>query len=159
MPYLKRNMACEIETTVSQDQCQKTRSDDGTIRLEKSKYLETSAHRLFLSDPLFAHTPVRKAGSVSGGLVEDFDLSRLGLQRQTAKDMGVVAVVAMGWNICNSWAAVAATLAISIGSGGSVTLLYGIVIIFVLGLACALSMAEIASVYRPRAGSTITQAS
>lgn len=42
-------------------------------------------------------------------------------------------------------------MAISIASGGSVTLVYGIMLMFVLGGSCALSMAEIASVY-PTAG-------
>jgi choline transport protein len=93
-----------------------------------------------------------KAGSHNVGQVEDFDISRLGLEPQTTRDMGILAVIAMGWNICNSWAAAAATLAISIASGGPVTLLYGIVLIFVLGEACALSMAEIASVYPTSGG-------
>ncbi|KAK1691140.1 amino acid/polyamine transporter I [Colletotrichum godetiae] len=82
---------------------------------------------------------------------EDADLSRLGLQSQAKRDIGLLAIVGLGWNICNSWSAIAATLVISISSGGPVTLLYGIVLIFVLGGACALSMAEIASVY-PTAG-------
>ncbi|KAK1535933.1 hypothetical protein CPAR01_09475 [Colletotrichum paranaense] len=82
---------------------------------------------------------------------EDADLSRLGLQSLAKRDIGPLAIVGLGWNICNSWSAVAATLVISISSGGPVTLLYGIVLIFVLGGACALSMAEIASVY-PTAG-------
>ncbi|KXH50652.1 hypothetical protein CSIM01_01501 [Colletotrichum simmondsii] len=82
---------------------------------------------------------------------EDADLSRLGLQSPAKRDIGPLAIVGLGWNICNSWSAIAATLVISISSGGPVTLLYGIVLIFVLGGACALSMAEIASVY-PTAG-------
>ncbi|KAK3303835.1 uncharacterized protein B0T15DRAFT_496366 [Chaetomium strumarium] len=47
---------------------------------------------------------------------------------------------------------VAATLAVSIAAGGSVTLRYGIVLIFILGTACALTMAEIASVYPTSGG-------
>ncbi|KAF6796391.1 choline transport, partial [Colletotrichum sojae] len=86
-----------------------------------------------------------------GSSDEDAELSRLGLKTQTKRDIGLLAIVALGWNICNSWAAVSATLAISVVSGGPVTLLYGIILIFVLGGGCALSMAEIASVY-PTAG-------
>lgn len=82
---------------------------------------------------------------------EDADLSRLGLQSQAKREIGLLAIIGLGWNICNSWSAIAATLVISISSGGPVTLLYGIVLIFVLGGACALSMAEIASAY-PTAG-------
>lgn len=82
---------------------------------------------------------------------EDADLKRLGLQSPTKRDIGLLEIIGLGWNICNSWSAVAVTLSISIASGGPVTLLYGIILIFVLGGACALSMAEIASVY-PTAG-------
>jgi choline transport protein len=85
------------------------------------------------------------------GNVEDVNLSRLGLETQTTRTMSMLGIIAAGWNICNSWAAVAATLALSISSGGSVTLLYGIIIIFILGGSCALSMAEIVSAY-PTAG-------
>lgn len=70
---------------------------------------------------------------------------------QPSRDLGLLAIVSIGWNICNSWAAIAATLAISVASGGPVTLIYGIIIIFIFGGACALSMAEIASVH-PTAG-------
>jgi hypothetical protein len=60
-------------------------------------------------------------------------------------------VISAGWNICNSWAAPAATLALSIESGGTVTVIYGIfVIVFVMG-ATGFSLAELAARY-PTAG-------
>ncbi|KAK1483013.1 hypothetical protein CABS01_02749 [Colletotrichum abscissum] len=97
------------------------------------------------------HGKVEQDASTPTTSAEDADLSRLGLQSLAKRDIGPLAIVGLGWNICNSWSAIAATLVISISSGGPVTLLYGIVLIFVLGGACALSMAEIASVY-PTAG-------
>ncbi|KAK1709559.1 amino acid permease-domain-containing protein [Colletotrichum lupini] len=97
------------------------------------------------------HGKVEQGASTPTTSDEDADLSRLGLQSLAKRDIGPLAIVGLGWNICNSWSAIAATLVISISSGGPVTLLYGIVLIFVLGGACALSMAEIASVY-PTAG-------
>ncbi|KAF7560390.1 hypothetical protein G7046_g3750 [Stylonectria norvegica] len=91
-------------------------------------------------------------GSINDGFLDDgVDLSRLGLEIHTKRDIGLISIIALGWNICNSWAAVAATMIFSIVSGGPVTLLYGIILIFVLGGCCAASMAEIASVY-PTAG-------
>lgn len=90
-------------------------------------------------------------GSVKSGSEENIDLSRLGLESHTKRDIGMISIIALGWNICNSWAAVAATMILSITSGGPVTLLYGIVVIFVLNGSAAASMAEIASVY-PTAG-------
>jgi len=59
--------------------------------------------------------------------------------------------VAVGWNICNSWLGVAATLALTIAQGGSVTLIYGIVVCFTMVGCSALTMGELASVY-PTAG-------
>ncbi|KAG8162003.1 hypothetical protein KVR01_007768 [Diaporthe batatas] len=57
-----------------------------------------------------------------------------------ARDLGLLAIIAIGWNICNSWAAIAATLAISVASGGPVTLIYGIIIIFIFGAAFFMSL-------------------
>lgn len=67
------------------------------------------------------------------------------------KDLSFLAIIATGWNITSSWASMGATLAIGITAGGPVTLIYGIMLIFILGGASALSMAEIAAVY-PTAG-------
>ncbi|KAF3762767.1 hypothetical protein M406DRAFT_45394 [Cryphonectria parasitica EP155] len=91
------------------------------------------------------------AASNSLGTVQDDPFQRIGLHSDTRKDLSLLGIIATGWNICNSWAAVAATMAISIASGGPMTTLYGIMIIFVLAGSCALSMAEIASVF-PTAG-------
>ncbi|CAM1507612.1 Fc.00g072530.m01.CDS01 [Cosmosporella sp. VM-42] len=90
--------------------------------------------------------------SVKTGFVDDgVDLARLGIESHTKRDISLIGIVALGWNICNSWAAVAATMVFSITSGGPVTLVYGIILIFVLGGCCAASMAELASAY-PTAG-------
>lgn len=81
----------------------------------------------------------------------DIDLAVLGLEPEAQRDIGMIEIVAIGWNICNSWGAMGATMALSIASGGSVTLIYGMMIIFVLVGSSAASLAEIASVY-PTAG-------
>ncbi|TDZ32906.1 Choline transport protein [Colletotrichum trifolii] len=104
-------------------------------------------HAKHTSDPAIE----AKEGSIHTSSDEDADLNRLGLETPAKRDIGLLGIVALGWNICNSWSAISATLAISVVSGGPVTLLYGLILIFVLGGACALSMAEIASVY-PTAG-------
>ncbi|PSR84029.1 amino acid/polyamine transporter I [Coniella lustricola] len=96
-------------------------------------------------------TSLEKTVSTSLGITEDNPLSHLGLEPEVRKDLNLLGIIATGWNICNSWVAVAATMSISIASGGPMTMIYGIVIIFLLGGSCALSMAEIASTY-PTAG-------
>jgi choline transport protein len=65
--------------------------------------------------------------------------------------MSLLAIIGAGWNICNSWAGISATLALSIMSGGSVTLVYGVIVIFIVVGSSAISLAELASVY-PTAG-------
>lgn len=69
----------------------------------------------------------------------------------TKKNIGAIALAALAFNICNSWAAVASTFAIAIASGGTFTLIYGILLISVVYLAVAITLAELASAY-PTAG-------
>jgi choline transport protein len=79
------------------------------------------------------------------------DLELLGLAQLTERNLGTFQIVCSGWNICNSWAGIAGTLAIGITQGGTVLLLYGIVITLI-GAGCgAVTLAELASVY-PTAG-------
>ena len=67
------------------------------------------------------------------------------------RDIGSLSIVALGFNICNSWVAIATSLAVALSAGGTVTLLYGILIVSVVYLSVAASLAEMASVY-PTAG-------
>jgi hypothetical protein len=85
------------------------------------------------------------------GECSTFNLADLGLGQQTERDIKALEIIAIGWNICNSWLGVAATLALTIALGGSVTLIYGIVVCFIMVGCSGLTMAELASVY-PTAG-------
>lgn len=85
------------------------------------------------------------------GTVNDAALADLGLHPEAVRDISPFAIIAVGWNICNSWAGLAATLALSIASGGTATLIYGILTITIMVGSSAASLAEIASVY-PTAG-------
>lgn len=85
--------------------------------------------------------------SVSLGVTE-----QLGLQNNhELRDLGPLTMVALSFDICNSWAAIASTLAVAVNAGGPVTLLYGIILAFVVYAAVAASLAELASIY-PTAG-------
>ena len=67
------------------------------------------------------------------------------------RNLKVIDVIAAGFNICNSWSGLAATLFLGFISGGPVTIIYGsIVATFVVGC-CVLSLAELAAKY-PTAG-------
>jgi len=91
------------------------------------------------------------AESQGEGSFRTVELSTLGLTQATERDIGPLDIICVGWNICNSWAGVAATLALTIAQGGSVTLIYGIIVCFIMVGCSGLTMAELASVY-PTAG-------
>ena len=65
--------------------------------------------------------------------------------------LSVLDIVAAGFNICNAWSGLAATLFLGFISGGPVTIIWGsIVATFVTGC-CVLSLAELSAKY-PTAG-------
>lgn len=78
-------------------------------------------------------------------------LNVLGLEPQMKRRIGGFAILCVGYNICNSWVGLAATMVIGLESGGTVPVVYGmIVILFAMGCTAA-TMAELSSVY-PTAG-------
>lgn len=81
----------------------------------------------------------------------DAILGHLGLTPQMKKDMGPFAIICAGFNICNSWVGLAATLVFGMEQGGSVTVLYGMIVTLVALGSSAATMAELASAY-PTAG-------
>lgn len=78
-------------------------------------------------------------------------LESLGLQPQMKKTVGAFDILSIGFNISNSWVGLSATMVIGMEQGGSVTVLYGM-IVTLIALGCsAATMAELSSVY-PTAG-------
>lgn len=105
--------------------------------------------------------PIRKQeSSVSNGDLEtsdnssgDGDLAYESIFGSNAprRVLTTLDIISAGFNICNSWCGVAATLFLGFLAGGPVTIIYGIIVAtFVVGC-CALSMAELAAKY-PTAG-------
>ena len=88
------------------------------------------------------------------GQLQDVHLEGLVLQNEDARNMSGIETISAGWIICNSWAGITATFALAIAQGGPVTLIYGPIIMCVLVGACAISLAELASVY-PTVGLSI----
>ena len=78
-------------------------------------------------------------------------LEVLGLSQQVTRNINAFDIICIGWNICNSWAGVAGTLALTIALGGTVTPIYGAALCFVAIGCSGLTMAELVSVY-PTAG-------
>lgn len=79
-------------------------------------------------------------------------LTAIGLSESTVKrNLGALEIIALGFNIANSWVAVATSLAIAIAAGGTVTLIYGVILASIAYMAVACTLGELASVY-PTAG-------
>lgn len=93
------------------------------------------------------------AKSPLGAVVEP---SFLGLKEKAERNIGPLDIICIGWNICISWAGVSGTLALTIYQGGSVTLIYGIVVCFVMVGCSGLTLAELASVYPTAGGQYVT---
>jgi amino acid transporter len=85
------------------------------------------------------------------GQIQNVHLEGLIFQYEDTRNMSGLETISAGWIICNSWAGIAATFALAIVQGGPVTLVYGPILMCVLVGACAVTLAELASVY-PTAG-------
>lgn len=84
-------------------------------------------------------------------MIGQIQLKGLNLQAEGTRQMTNLETISASWVICDSWAGVAATVALAISQGGPVTLIYGPILTLILVGACALTLAELASVY-PTAG-------
>ncbi|OQE43616.1 hypothetical protein PENCOP_c003G06867 [Penicillium coprophilum] len=85
------------------------------------------------------------------GDVEHIQVKSLSLQVGGVRQMTKLETISASWVICDSWAGMAGTVSLAIAQGGPVTLVYGPILTLILIGACALTLAELASVY-PTAG-------
>lgn len=67
-------------------------------------------------------------------------------QEAPLHDINGFNILALGFNICNSWIGMASSLAIGIAMGGTVTVLYGAVLTTIIYLATAATLAELSAV-------------
>ena len=81
--------------------------------------------------------------SVNLGQCEDINLA----QAKARTRLSPITMIALSFNICNSWVAIATSLALAISAGGPVTLLYGIIFSCVAYACVGISLAEMISVY------------
>lgn len=90
------------------------------------------------------------AGTVQQHAIQD--ISYLGLdEAPVKKTFSLLGILALGFTVCNSWLGVAASFAIAVNAGGSVSIIYGIIVVGFMTLCVGLSLAELASIY-PTAG-------
>lgn len=94
---------------------------------------------------------MRAVEALHEGTFDTTELSKLGIVEAAERDIGPLDIICVGWNICSSWIGLAATIALTIAQGGSVTLIYGVIVCFVMVGCSRLTLAELALVY-PTAG-------
>ena len=83
----------------------------------------------------------------------------IGDVEKVPRTTGFFEMISVAFNLLSSWLTVASTLILGLSHGGSVTVLYGlIVVLFVYG-AVALSLAEMAARYTTAGGHTTGQPS
>ena len=125
------------------------------LTIWKSKSLWTSrdvSHLLLFSCRINSEPFLPLESITSEVQIENVCLEALDLQfAQGTRRMTHLETISASWIICDSWAGVAATVSLAIAQGGPVTLTYGLIAMFILGGACVLTLAELASVY-PTAG-------
>ncbi|GAA5995675.1 hypothetical protein JCM5350_007799 [Sporobolomyces pararoseus] len=80
------------------------------------------------------------------------EVTKLEQNHGQLKDFSMLAMVGLAYAILNSWVAMAASLSLSLPSGGPVATLWGLIVSFLGNLAMAASMAEIAHVYPTSGG-------
>ena len=123
--------------------------------LEKSQYERERTrvdHILTRSRPADDHSLAKEKS-----VVHDADLERMiSVNAGSCEDinhdkartrLSPITMVALSFNICNSWVAIATSLAIAISAGGSVTLLYGVICSCIVYASVGISLAELISVY------------
>ncbi|KAL5046725.1 hypothetical protein BDW71DRAFT_197401 [Aspergillus fruticulosus] len=96
---------------------------------------------------------IKKADEWLGdsSVVEQSRIEGVKLRTEGSRRMTPLQTISASWIICDSWAGLAATVALAIVQGGPVTLTYGLIAMFVLGGACVVTLGELTSVY-PTAG-------
>lgn len=70
---------------------------------------------------------------------------------QMKRNFGLLRLIALGFNTSDSWVAVGSSIPLAIAAGGTVSLLYGIIVVSFTMLCTGFSLAELASIY-PTAG-------
>ncbi|RFU77501.1 choline transport [Trichoderma arundinaceum] len=83
--------------------------------------------------------------------VESRESIQHGTTTEMTKNLNLWTLIAIAFNICNSWAGLAGSMNVALSQGGPVSLVYGLFISSSLYICIALTMAELASVY-PTAG-------
>ena len=83
------------------------------------------------------------------------DVAEVGHRGLMRRRFSTLSLVAAGFSLTNSWFGVSTAMVTGINSGGPVVLVYGLILIGIISLAVAVSLAELASAYPDPGGQYI----
>lgn len=85
-------------------------------------------------------------------VVDDTDhLAALGIKQELKRNFSPLSMLGLAFAILNSWTALSASLSLALPSGGSTSVLWGLITAGICNLSLAASLAEFLSAY-PTAG-------
>src|SRR4051794_24139208 len=92
-----------------------------------------------------------------GQLDDDAQLQALGHKGELQRNFSLLSMLGLAFAILNSWTALSSSLSLAIPSGGSTSVIWGLLTAGVCNLSLAASLAEFLSAY-PTAGGQYVQA-
>lgn len=84
-------------------------------------------------------------------LNDEAQLQALGHKGELQRNFSLISMLGLAFAILNSWTALASSLPLALGSGGSTSVIWGLFSAGICNLALAASLAEFLSIY-PTAG-------
>jgi len=90
-------------------------------------------------------------GRRRSSVADDDQLAALGVKQELKRNFSFLSMLGLAFAILNSWTALSASLSLALPSGGSTSVLWGLITAGVCNLALAASLAEFLSAY-PTAG-------
>lgn len=78
-------------------------------------------------------------------------LAEMGYKQDLKRNYTVISVLGVGFSLTNSWWGISAALITGINSGGTVLIIYGIILLALVSTCVAITLSELASAY-PNAG-------
>ena len=99
---------------------------------------------------------LRRGSAAPGGrrrssIADDDHLAALGVKQELKRNFSPLSMLGLAFAILNSWTALAASLSLALPSGGSTSVLWGLITAGICNLSLAASLAEFLSAY-PTAG-------
>ena len=96
------------------------------------------------------------AGRRHSSIADEGHLAALGIHQELKRNFSMLSMLGLAFAILNTWTALSASLTLALPSGGSTSILWGLITAGVCNLCLAASLAEFLSAYPTAGGMAIT---